>query len=82
MTFHGHVQNGQIILDEPAGLPEGTRVSVEPISQNTSAQVGEAAAILSAVEPWDGPLEELDLLLTEVQQMRDGDMLPRREELG
>lgn len=29
MTYRGHVQNGQIMLDEPAPLPEGAEVQVE-----------------------------------------------------
>jgi hypothetical protein len=28
MTYRGHVKNGQIVLDEPAQLPEGTAVNV------------------------------------------------------
>jgi hypothetical protein len=34
MTYRGHVQNGQIVLDEPADLPEGTEVSVELVKQD------------------------------------------------
>src|SRR5262245_52690663 len=29
--FHGTIHNGQIVLDEPASLPDGTRVEVVPI---------------------------------------------------
>lgn len=29
MTYRGHIKNGQIMLDEPARLPEGAPVSVE-----------------------------------------------------
>jgi hypothetical protein len=29
MTYTGHVKNGQILLDEPAILPEGAAVKVE-----------------------------------------------------
>jgi hypothetical protein len=82
MTYRGHIQNGQIILDEPADLPEGTRVSVEPLAQSSATQSGSAAAILSALEPWDGPAEELDRLMAEIQQMRNQDMLPNRDDLG
>jgi hypothetical protein len=31
MVHHGHVRNGVIVLDKPASLPEGTRVSVRPL---------------------------------------------------
>ncbi len=30
-ALHGTIRNGQIILDAPADLPEGTRVEVSPI---------------------------------------------------
>ncbi len=29
MTYRGHIKNGQILLEEPAPLPEGARVNVE-----------------------------------------------------
>ncbi len=29
MTYRGHVVNGQIVLDQPAQLPEGATVTVE-----------------------------------------------------
>jgi hypothetical protein len=29
MTYSGHVKNGQILLDEPADLPEGASVKIE-----------------------------------------------------
>lgn len=31
MLLEGHVQNGQIVLDEPADLPDGARVRVEVV---------------------------------------------------
>jgi hypothetical protein len=32
MTLTGHVHNGAIVLDEEMSFPEGTRVSVTPVS--------------------------------------------------
>ena len=29
MTYRGHVRNGKVVLDEPAGLPEGAEVRIE-----------------------------------------------------
>lgn len=29
MTYTGHIKNGQILLDEPANLPEGAAVKIE-----------------------------------------------------
>ena len=31
MTYKGYVKNGVIVLDEPAGLKDGDRVSVRPL---------------------------------------------------
>jgi hypothetical protein len=31
--IRGHVRNGVVVLDDPDALPEGTRVSVEPVSR-------------------------------------------------
>jgi hypothetical protein len=31
MTYRGHVKNGQILLDEPALLPEGAEVNIEVV---------------------------------------------------
>lgn len=30
MTYRGHIHNGAVVLDEPADLPEGALVSVQP----------------------------------------------------
>jgi hypothetical protein len=38
MTYHGRVQNGQIVLDEAASLPEGAAVRVEVIDGVPSEQ--------------------------------------------
>lgn len=31
MTFRGHVQNRQVVFDEPASLPEGIEVQISPL---------------------------------------------------
>lgn len=31
MTLRGHVRNGQITLDEPVSLPEGTALNIEVV---------------------------------------------------
>jgi hypothetical protein len=33
MTYRGHVQNGQIMLDEAAHLPEGAEVNIEVVEK-------------------------------------------------
>ena len=42
MTYHGHIQNGQIVLDEPVVLPEGAEVRVDVLCRKT-ADVTETA---------------------------------------
>ena len=34
MTYRGHVKNGQILLDAPVVLPEGTEVRIEVAEQS------------------------------------------------
>lgn len=35
MVYMGHVENGVVVLDEPATFTNGTLVRVEPANQNT-----------------------------------------------
>ena len=35
MTYHGHIQNGVVVLDEGVRLPEGARVEVLPAVDDT-----------------------------------------------
>ena len=37
MTFRGHIKNGQVLLDEPARLPDGVEVSVAVIEPQPSS---------------------------------------------
>src|SRR5437016_2219588 len=37
MTYRGRVTKGQIVLDEPQALPEGTEVLVQPVAQQQAA---------------------------------------------
>ncbi len=37
MTYRGHVKNGQIALDMPISLPEGSVVTVEVIEASRSS---------------------------------------------
>lgn len=36
MSFRGHVQNGVIVFDESAGLPEGTEVRIDVVEEPRS----------------------------------------------
>ena len=33
MTYRGHIENGLVVFDEQVVLTEGTKVRVEPVSQ-------------------------------------------------
>ncbi len=33
MTYKGHVENGVVVLEQPAALPEGTEVDVLPVEK-------------------------------------------------
>ena len=37
MPYRGHVENGRVVLDDPAPLPEGAAVTVEPAKARSDA---------------------------------------------
>ncbi len=52
MTYKGHVENGVIVLDEPADLPEGATVQIEfavSDSGNTEDAIPSLAESLASV---------------------------------
>ncbi len=71
-ALQGTVRNGQIVLDEPADLPEGTRVEVVPVEAGrpalgmreddwptTSEGIGALLARMDEVQPaWLSPEED------------------------
>ncbi|MCY2953034.1 MAG: hypothetical protein NTU53_13815 [Planctomycetota bacterium] len=69
MTYQGTVKHGVIILDPSAKLPEGARVRVETMDNQSASHPH-----FRPVGTWDGPPGELDQLLTQVQQLRDSDL--------
>ena len=48
MSIQGHVQNGVVVFDESASLPEGTRVIVEPVAPAEIPGRGDWAAAFQA----------------------------------
>jgi hypothetical protein len=58
ITIKGTVKNGQVVLDEPNGLSEGTRVEVVPVGADLSSSAKdegpmtpeEIATVLAAME--------------------------------
>ena len=45
MVYRGHVENGVIVLDEPAELPEGAAVRVELAEEATGPTLAEKLAL-------------------------------------
>jgi len=70
-----------VVLDEPAMLPDGIAVAVQVVEVELQGR-GSAAAIVGALQPWQGRPAELDQLLGEIQEMRDQDVLPARDDVG
>ena len=67
MTIEGHVENGQIILDQAVALPDGMKVRVELLSASDLNEHGineqQAADLRQRLKPfaedWDRP--EMDV---------------------
>ena len=58
MTLEGHVQNGAIVLDDAARLPEGAKVRVEVLPGPSDA------------EPSNGAISAYDRIKSAVQQAK------------
>lgn len=71
-TLQGTFKNGQIILDFPAILPEGTRVEVLPIE---NAQ----AAVQMTEENWPTTPEGIAALLARMDSVEPGWLSPEDE---
>ena len=81
IAIKGTVKNGQVVLDEPEGLPEGTRVEVMP------ADVGRLTVGMRE-EDWpttpngkrddEGPMteEEIKAVLAAMEQIEGGWLSP------
>jgi hypothetical protein len=51
MHIEGHVENGQIVLDTPTDLPEGTRVKVEAVGDLEAAKTKLSLLLKSKTKP-------------------------------
>jgi hypothetical protein len=56
MLLEGHVENGQIVLDQPAELPEGARVRVEVVAP-PPRPASEIPTLLERLKGFVGVLE-------------------------
>jgi hypothetical protein len=70
-TVKGVVKNGQVVLDEPAQLPEGTRVEVVPVDAAPKLGMRE--------EDWPVTPEGIAALLARMDQVEPGWLSPEDE---
>ena len=49
MLLEGHVENGNIILDDPTPLPDGAKVWVEVVGKKTATTAAEDPGCFAAV---------------------------------
>lgn len=61
MTCRGHVKNGVIVLDEPAELPDGTKVEVRPVVDSSVEREAsdEAPTLYERLEPVIGKAKNM-----------------------
>jgi len=61
MTYRGCVQNGVVVLDDPAELADGTVVSVRPVSKRPASRKPpkELPTLYERLKPFIGSLDGL-----------------------
>ena len=55
MTYRGHIENGQILLDEPTPLPEGAQVSIEVMERHDNIPLQQGRARTRQFQPIEMP---------------------------
>jgi hypothetical protein len=68
-TFQGTIKNGQIVLDDPAELPEGSRVEVFPVAAARPALGRRGGG-------WAATPEGIAALLARMDQVESGWLSP------
>jgi len=71
----GTVQNGHVVLDNPAGLPEGSRVIIEAITEDETFGIREedwedTPEAIAAWLRWSDSLEPLEMIPQEEAEWR------------
>jgi hypothetical protein len=64
MSLEGRIHEGRVIFDVPVSLPEGTRVSVEPVSE-PSKENGDGQSLLEILGDVVGSIDDLPSDLAE-----------------
>jgi hypothetical protein len=67
MVYRGKVQNGQIVIEGGARLPEGIAVDIRPVESPARGTIG---AILATNAHWHGTDEELRSLLADLKESK------------
>lgn len=58
MTFHGHIENGVAVFDEPVSLPNGLKVQIVPIV-DTARQSGNEKTLAERFKNVIGAVDDL-----------------------
>ncbi len=60
MIYKGHVENGVIVLDEPANLPEGAEVEVHPVHtpKQTHQSEEDVPTLYERLKPFIGMVKD------------------------
>lgn len=59
MTYRGHIQNGVVVFDGGAPLPDGTIVNVEPVSANQTSAKREGSSLVERLKGVVGSIDDL-----------------------
>jgi hypothetical protein len=57
MTYHGHVKNGTVVLENGAVLPDGTEVRVEVVAHRPADAAG--SSLYDRLRPFIGAIDDL-----------------------
>lgn len=61
MDIIGHVRLGVIVLDEDSSLPEGTRVKIQPMAEDSAPAIAPEIAQFAGFIPADIDVEDARL---------------------
>ena len=59
MTYHGHIENGQVVFDAAPGLPEGTPVVVTVVPAPVETNEREIPTLYERMKPIIGIAKHL-----------------------
>jgi hypothetical protein len=71
ITLRGTIQNGQVVLPQPADLPDGTEVTIHPDYANQTLGIPD--------DEWPTDPEGLARLLARMERVEPFDLTPAEE---